>query len=134
MKYLVNDTETGNAVICQTDDIKEAYNAIMDSYKDDESCGEERLSLDLYEDGERIYCGRVHTDAELRALCGYVGVKFHCPYCGKEYTKVVEKEKHDLVQSGMLVHKVFGVCEDTVKLRENYISGLCDDCQDSMFG
>ena len=62
-RYIVNDTETGNYVLYDGESRKAAISAILDDLASDEPA-----QWDLYEDGERIWCGKTDTENELRYM------------------------------------------------------------------
>jgi hypothetical protein len=61
--YVVNDTETGNCVIYNGNNLADAVAEILNDME-----SEEPTEWDLYKNGERIWCGSINTKAELVEL------------------------------------------------------------------
>ena len=54
-----------------------------------------------------------------------------CPFCGKETEIVVDKDKYDTWQGGMLIQRAFPNLDS--EQRELLITGMCYECQASFF-
>lgn len=61
--YLVNDTETGNYIIYNGNNLADAIAEILNDME-----SEDPAEWDLYKNGERIWCGAINTIQELREL------------------------------------------------------------------
>ena len=55
-----------------------------------------------------------------------------CPFCGKVNHLIVNAELYGMWQSGALIQRVFPMVSATE--REILMSGICEDCQDDVFG
>lgn len=55
-----------------------------------------------------------------------------CPFCGKVNRIIVNAESYRMWQSGALIQRVFPMVSATE--REILMSGICEDCQDDVFG
>ena len=60
-----------------------------------------------------------------------ITVEFQCPMCGREYEVDVPIEAFFAWQSGALIQEAMPNASATV--REHFVSGLCEDCQESIF-
>lgn len=61
-----------------------------------------------------------------------VSITTACPFCGKVTVLVVPADDFMAWQNGSLVQNVFPYL--SAEDREVLISGMCIDCQDSIFG
>lgn len=96
-KYVVNDTETGNYVLYDGESRKAAISAILDDLASDEPA-----QWDLYENGERIWCGKTNTENELRYM--------HRIRIGQQ---LAELRKEQGLSGEQLAEKI-GKCHQTV--------------------
>lgn len=55
-----------------------------------------------------------------------------CPFCGKAHSVVVAEAEYEAYCNGALAQKAFPFLSATE--REQIISGICPECQDSIFG
>jgi len=63
---------------------------------------------------------------------GEVTICIVCPFCGKEHRVTVPEEGWDKYRFGALAQIAFPNLSATE--REQIISGMCPDCQESVFG
>ena len=63
---------------------------------------------------------------------GKIVVKVTCPFCGNESEVVVNEKDFNAWQNGELAQKAFPYLNATQ--REILISGLCEKCQNDVFG
>ena len=61
-----------------------------------------------------------------------VVVAQHCPCCGAQYKGCFNTPKFDAWRNGALIQDVMP--DAPIAVREWLISGICPDCQDSIFG
>ncbi len=61
-----------------------------------------------------------------------VEIRRVCPFCGKVNRIIVNAESYRMLQSGALIQRVFPMVSATE--REILMSGICEDCQDDVFG
>lgn len=59
-------------------------------------------------------------------------VEVRCPFCGKNGLVEVDVEQYEAWQSGELIQYAMPALSATQ--REMLITGMCEDCQNSIFG
>ena len=96
-KYVVNDTETGNWVLYKGESKRAAIEAILEDLASDEPA-----MWDLYENDERIWCGKTDTVNELKFM--------HRIRIGKQLADL-RKERG---LSGEQLAEITGKCHQTV--------------------
>ena len=61
-----------------------------------------------------------------------VTLKGRCPFCGKEWAVEVSEEGYNAWRFGELAQ--IALADNTPEERECLISGICPECQESIFG
>lgn len=60
--------------------------------------------------------------------------EFHCPFCRKAHFTEARLEDYMLFKKGVLAQEAFPSPMYTAEQREQFISGVCPDCQKEIFG
>ena len=56
-----------------------------------------------------------------------------CPFCGREYTVEVDASDLEKYEDGALAQVAFPSPKYSAEIREFIISGICPECQESVF-
>ena len=74
----------------------------------------------------------LHNPTKLEDLSGYFVTSNACPMCDVRVTITVTPEQLFAYNQGSMAHQVLADYPDYV--REQFISGYCDDCWKDIFG